>query len=97
MGNKKIGTPLRRRKLIAVIGGRHVEKALLKEAADVGRLIANRGPMLICGGLDGVMEAASKGARFEGGLTIGILHYENKKEANEYIDVPQGYVKVIVN
>jgi len=74
--------------IIAVIGGRHVEKRLLKEAERVGELIAAKKAVLVCGGLGGVMEAVSKGAKKEGGLTIGILPHEHKKEANDYIDVP---------
>jgi len=54
----------------------------------VGSLIALRGATLICGGLSGVMEAASKGAKSHGGLTIGILPHNDKKEANPYIDIP---------
>jgi uncharacterized protein (TIGR00725 family) len=73
--------------VIAVIGGRKSDKALLKEAEDTGRLIAGRGAILISGGLDGVMEAASRGANSAGGLTVGILPQEDKKEANKYIDV----------
>lgn len=74
--------------IIAVIGGRNADNFMLKEAEDVGRLLAKKGSMLICGGLSGVMEAASKGSKSEGGLTIGILPQEHKREANEYIDVP---------
>ncbi len=76
------------RPIIAVIGGRRTEKALLKQAEEVGRLIAKRGATLICGGLSGVMEAASKGAKTEGGLTVGILPQNDSKEANQYIDIP---------
>lgn len=76
------------KKIIAVIGGRRTEKRLLKEAEEVGSLIALRGATLICGGLSGVMEAASKGAKSHGGLTIGILPHNDKKEANPYIDIP---------
>lgn len=76
------------KKIIGVIGGRRTEKALLKEAEVVGSLIAKRGAILICGGLTGVMEAVSKGAKNEGGLTVGILPYNDTREANPYIDVP---------
>ncbi len=86
--DEKIGYPLRRTKLIAVIGGRHVEKALLREAEKVGKLIAGKKAVLICGGLGGVMEAVSKGAKSEAGLTIGILPHDHKRGANDYIDVP---------
>ncbi len=81
MGNEK-------RKLIAVIGGRRVEKRLLKEAEEAGRLIAKKEAVLVCGGMSGVMEAASRGAKSGGGLTIGILPHDSNKEANDYIDVP---------
>ena len=74
--------------IIAVIGGRRTEKRLLKEAEDVGRLIARRGAVLICGGLGGVMEAASRGAKSEGGITVGILPQNDSGNANQYIDIP---------
>src|SRR4030042_3569752 len=76
------------KKIIAVVGGRRNEKALLKEAEEVGRLIARNGATLVCGGLGGVMQAASKGAKSEGGLTVGILPQNDSKRANQYIDVP---------
>ncbi|GEM_PF-5999254 len=68
--------------LISVIGGRKVEKALLKEAEGVGRLLAQRDAILICGGLGGVMEAVSRGMRSEGGLTVGILPQDRRDNAN---------------
>ncbi|MDQ7787876.1 MAG: TIGR00725 family protein [Thermodesulfovibrionales bacterium] len=76
------------KRIIAVIGGRRTEKALLKEAEEVGRLIAGNGAVLVCGGLGGVMEAASRGAKAEGGLTVGILPQNDPKGANQYIDIP---------
>lgn len=74
--------------LIAVIGGRKTEKSLLKEAEEVGRLIAGNGAVLVCGGLGGVMEAASRGARAGGGLTVGILPQNDARDANPHIDIP---------
>jgi uncharacterized protein (TIGR00725 family) len=74
--------------IIAVIGGRRTEKALLKEAEEAGRLIARRGATLVCGGLGGVMEAASRGAKSEGGITVGILPQNDSNNANQYIDIP---------
>jgi len=76
------------KKIIAVIGGRRIEKALLAEAEEVGKLIAKRGAILVCGGLGGVMEAASEGAQSAGGLTVGILPQDNPGRANQYIDIP---------
>lgn len=63
-------------------------KRLLEEAEEVGSLIAGHDAILVSGGLGGVMEAASKGAKAEGGMTLGILPQEHKREMNEYIDVP---------
>jgi uncharacterized protein (TIGR00725 family) len=76
------------KRLISVIGGRKVEKRLLLEAEKVGRYIARKDCVIVCGGLGGVMEAVSKGARAEGGLTVGILPQEHKKNVNEHIDIP---------
>ena len=76
------------KKIIAVIGGRRTGKALLLAAEEIGRLIAKKGANLVCGGLGGVMEAASRGAKLEGGSTVGILPHDNSKEANQYIDFP---------
>jgi len=74
--------------LIAVIGGRKADKALKKEAEAVGRLIAEKGGILVCGGMHGIMEAASKGAKQAGGLTVAILPQDHKRDANPYIDIP---------
>lgn len=75
-------------RLIAVIGGRKAPKALLREAEAVGRLIAETGGVLVTGGLGGVMEAASRGAKGAGGLTVGILPHEHAKNANPFVDIP---------
>ena len=50
-------------------------------------MIADLGCILVCGGLGGSMEAAAKGAKKAGGLTIGILPGKEKDDANPYIDV----------
>ena len=54
----------------------------------MGQRLAKQGVALICGGLGGVMEAACKGARSAGGLTIGILPGDDRHAANAYVDVP---------
>lgn len=56
-------------------------------AEEVGRELARRGAVLLCGGLSGVMEAAARGARAEGGLTVGILPGPNRSEANPHIQI----------
>ena len=61
-------------------------------AAEVGRLLAERGCAVVCGGLYGVMEAACMGAKEAGGTTIGILRKYNRNDANPYVDyaIPTG-------
>ena len=73
---------------VAVIGGNRVGKPLLKEAEEVGRLLARRNAILVCGGLGGAMEAASRGMKSGGGVTVGILPQDHTGDANAYIDIP---------
>lgn len=54
-------------------------------AEAVGRGIAEGGATLVCGGLDGVMQAAAKGAAEAGGEVIGILPGPDKRSANPYV------------
>jgi uncharacterized protein (TIGR00725 family) len=56
-------------------------------AAEVGRLLAERGAVVVCGGRGGAMEAACRGAKDAGGLTVGILPGSDRAEANPYVDV----------
>jgi len=71
---------------ISVIGGEHCSKEIYQLAEEVGRRIAKMGAILVTGGRGGVMEAASKGAKEAGGVTIGILPSDNREEANKYLD-----------
>jgi uncharacterized protein (TIGR00725 family) len=73
---------------IGVIGAGDCSEEIYKLAEEVGERIAKAGAVLVCGGLGGVMEAASKGAKKEGGITIGILPGTDKNQANSYIDFP---------
>ena len=73
---------------IGVIGGSEVSKEAYRLAEEVGRDIAKRGAVLICGGMQGVMEAACKGASESGGLTIGILPGDKRAQANRYVQIP---------
>jgi hypothetical protein len=61
---------------------------MAKIAYEVGKEIADRGAVLICGGLGGVMAEAAKGAKERGGLTVGIIPGEDPDSANPYIDIP---------
>lgn len=74
-------------KKISVIGNSDCSLREYNVAEGVGREIARRKAVLICGGLGGVMEAAAKGAREAGGITVGILPGIDKNSANPYIDI----------
>ncbi len=76
-----------RRIQIGVIGGRDVSSEMIKAAESVGRLIAERNAVLICGGLGGVMEATCRGAKTAGGTTLGILPVTSREDANPYVDI----------
>lgn len=57
-------------------------------ATELGKLIANEDWILLTGGRSvGVMDAASKGAREAGGLTIGILPSADRSGASEHLDI----------
>ncbi|WP_410764509.1 TIGR00725 family protein [Haloferax sp. DFSO60] len=72
---------------VSVIGGSVVPQPVETLAEDVGRLLAQRGHTVVCGGLGGVMEAVCRGAKEADGTTIGILPGEDRAAANEYVDI----------
>jgi uncharacterized protein (TIGR00725 family) len=75
--------------IIAVIGSsRPATTEHVELAEEVGRELAKRGIKVVCGGLTGIMEAVCRGAKAEGGLTIGILPGQSDKDANAYVDIP---------
>lgn len=71
---------------IAVVGGGVCSPEVGEMAGRLGRLLAEKGHILICGGLGGVMEAVCRGAREAGGVTLGILPGE-KRDANPYVSI----------
>ena len=72
---------------ITVIGGSKCSKKDYKIAQEVGRLIAQEGWTLVCGGRTGIMEAVCKGAKEKNGTTVGILPNADGKDGNKYLDV----------
>src|SRR5712692_9172910 len=82
-----------RKPVITVIGksarnpGDPVPARALRAGEEVGKLLAERGAVVVTGGLSGVMEAVSRGAKNAGGLVIGILPGLDKRDANAYVDV----------
>lgn len=74
--------------VISVIGGHDISDKVANIAHKIGKIIASVDAVLVCGGLTGVMEAAARGAKEAGGLTIGLLPGREKEDANPYIDIP---------
>jgi hypothetical protein len=72
---------------VAVVGPADADTQTCALAIEVGRLIAERGGVVVCGGLGGVMEAAALGASQGGGSSLGILPGRNRREANPYVTI----------
>ena len=72
---------------IAVSGGGDAGEAACRRAEEVGRELARRGAVVVTGGLGGAMEAACRGAKAEGGTTVGILPSDDRATANAWVDV----------
>ncbi len=70
---------------VAVVGTGEATGELYDAAREVGRLVADRGGVVVCGGLGGVMEAAARGATERGGVAIGVLPEEDRRRANLYL------------
>lgn len=74
--------------IIGVIGDSDPDPETAALAEEAGAEIARAGAVLVCGGLGGVMQAAAKGAKEAGGLTVGVLPSYDPKSANPFIDIP---------
>ena len=74
--------------IIAVIGAGSPSEEVYGMAQQVGAELARHGATVICGGLSGVMEAVCKGAKSEGGATIGVLPGSDPAAANPWVDIP---------
>jgi uncharacterized protein (TIGR00725 family) len=72
---------------VAVVGPGTAAGETYEQAREVGRLVAGRGGIVVCGGLGGVMEAAARGAREGGGTVLGILPDEDRARANGYLSL----------
>jgi uncharacterized protein (TIGR00725 family) len=72
---------------ISVIGAGQASDDEMAAAEEIGRRLAEAGAVLVCGGLGGVMEAACRGAKGCGGMTVGILPGMRREDGNPYLDV----------
>lgn len=70
---------------VAVIGGGEADPDAAALAYEVGRELARRGAVVICGGLGGVMEAVAQGVQEAGGVSIGLLPDPDRRRANPYL------------
>ncbi len=79
-----------KRILIAVVGhGLHAKKKHLKLAEEVGKEIAKRGGVVLCGGRsEGIMDAVAKGCKSMNGLVIGILPESDRSKVSKYVNIP---------
>lgn len=71
--------------VIAVVGAGQGYEEDAEQAREVGRLLARKGAVIVCGGLGGVMEAVSEGANEEGGTVLGILPGARRSDANAFV------------
>jgi uncharacterized protein (TIGR00725 family) len=72
---------------VAVVGPGDASASEQEQAEAVGRGLGARGAVVVCGGLGGAMEAACRGAKGAGGITVGILPGLDRTEANPWVDV----------
>jgi len=82
---RESGDPLR--VPIGVIGPREATDAQLAAALEVGELLGDCRLTVICGGRQGVMQAACEGVARVGGLSIGLLPETDPEAANRYVSV----------
>lgn len=73
---------------IGIIGAGDCSKEIYNMAGELGYLVGKNDWVLVCGGLGGVMEGASKGCHKVGGMTVGILPGKEKDSANPFIMLP---------
>ncbi len=72
---------------ISVIGGSIASSEEFSFAYELGKVLADNGFTIVCGGGSGVMEAACKGCSDAGGLAVGILPGEDEGEANSFVSL----------
>ncbi|MEZ5783740.1 MAG: TIGR00725 family protein [Rhizobiaceae bacterium] len=77
-----------RRVPVGIIGPKIATDEELATAEELGGALARLGLQLLCGGKNGVMEAACKGCSEAGGLAIGLLPDEEWTAANDYVAIP---------
>lgn len=72
---------------VAVCGPRECVDEDERGAYEVGRILAERGAVVICGGYTGVMAAVAAGARRAGGTVVGVLSRPDRAGASPDLSV----------
>ena len=73
---------------IGVVGEGVCSTRVARDAERVGAALARAGAIVFCGGLRGVMEAASRGAAQVGGVVVGLLPGFRRRDANRWVTIP---------
>lgn len=73
---------------ISIVGEAGPTPEIAALAEEVGAELARRGVTLVCGGGRGIMEAACRGAKSQGGTTVGVLPGSDHSAANDWVDIP---------
>ncbi|MGH2711156.1 MAG: TIGR00725 family protein [Actinomycetota bacterium] len=72
---------------VAVCGASVANDEEAVRAEEVGRLLAEAGAVVVCGGLGGVMDAVSRGVKAAGGISVGLLPGDDRTDASEHLAV----------
>lgn len=67
--------------------GSKSKQKIYKGAEKIGELVAKSGAVLVTGGKGGVMEVACRGAKRQGGITVGVVKGKTRRTANQFVDV----------
>ncbi len=86
MDEPHYGDPPHHRLYVSILGGSRCSARQYQLAQETGRLLAELGAVVVCGGLGGVMEAAARGAHDGGGVCLGVLPGYDRAPANPYVD-----------
>ncbi len=73
---------------VGVIGPKEATAEQIRTAESLGATLAGLGAQMLCGGRDGVMEAACRGNLAAGGRPIGLLPGEEWQQANDFVAIP---------
>jgi uncharacterized protein (TIGR00725 family) len=63
------------------------DEKMIMAAEEIGKLLAEAGAIVVTGGKDGIMEAAAKGSKLAGGITVGVIKGKDRFHSNNYTDI----------